>query len=232
GKKGFEILSAPDISAAFGGGGSWLIDPNNILIVAGGGNTNVNDTAPFVTGDDGASLGVDLILTALTMADSANVTITTGSGGGNAEDGDISLFTNIDYNGIGTGDSLTLIAPAGVNANGDATVGDITIRPNTEIHDSAGTDDNLSINLFASGDVLLNSNVTLETNGGNFTVGFVDQNTPTNNIIPTSFTNNGTISTAGRTGVSGKTEATDGGDININSSGSMSAGSLGANGGV
>ncbi|MCP4996893.1 MAG: filamentous hemagglutinin N-terminal domain-containing protein, partial [Gammaproteobacteria bacterium] len=110
GKKGLEILSAPDISAVFGGGGSWLIDPNNITILAGNGNTNVNNTDPFVTSEDGASLGVGLILTAL-MANNADVMITTASAGSNTEDGDITLLTNIDYNGIGTGDSLTLIAP-------------------------------------------------------------------------------------------------------------------------
>ncbi len=218
GKKGFQILSAPDVSAEHGTGGSWLIDPNNITIVGGNGFTNIFQsdspsppTNPFTTTDDGAVLGVDLIIDAL-MGNEVDVTITTAnadadnsSSGVGTENGNITLATNLDFDGIGTGDSLTFNA-----------IGGISINFNQRIEDGTGTDDSLNLNLYASGAVSIGGSAQVATNGGSLTVGYIDQNNSANNIIPSSFTNSGTINTSGLAG----------GDITISTSGDASLGSL------
>ena len=101
GLAGFAIAQAPDVGArsASGTGGEWLIDPYNLTIVAGGGNTNINAGNPFAATGDTASLGVDLITGALVGGNT--VTVSTGAGGG--QNGDITLDTTLDYDGTGAG---------------------------------------------------------------------------------------------------------------------------------
>lgn len=201
GKRDFEILKTPDLSASSGEGGLWLIDPNNIDIVGGNVNTNINNTNPFVSTDDDAVLGVDLIEAAL-LTSNADVTITTASAGANSQDGDITFDADLNYDGIGTGNTLSLNA-----------AGDILFFSNRKIEDTdTGTADSLSLNLFAAGSVTLNPGVVIETNGGNFTVGDTS-----NNFIPTSFTNSGTINTSSDDG---------GGNIAITSSGNVTLGAM------
>ncbi|MGN6706805.1 MAG: two-partner secretion domain-containing protein, partial [Rhodanobacter sp.] len=143
------ITGTPQVFArsADGLGGNWLIDPNNITIVAGNGNTKINAANPFVSTNDGASLGVDLITAALTGG--ANVTVTTGTAGANTEAGDITLNADLDYNGKGT-NSLTFDA-----AN------DIVI--NNKIFDSVLGGDVLNLSLLAGGNISLNNDISLGT---------------------------------------------------------------------
>jgi filamentous hemagglutinin family protein len=115
GRQNLEITTTPEITALLGNGGEWLIDPNNIEIVAGAGNTNINPADPFVSTNDTAQLGVDLILAALTGG--SNVTLTTGTGGTNAEAGDITLSTPLDFNGRGLNNTLTLEAAGAIIIN-------------------------------------------------------------------------------------------------------------------
>ncbi|HTM28469.1 MAG TPA: hypothetical protein VL097_03835, partial [Rhodanobacter sp.] len=137
------ITSTPQAGArkAGGLGGEWLIDPSNITIVANG-NTGINAGNPFVSTNDGAQLGVDLIIQALTSGTS--VTITTGSG---SEAGDITLNADLDYNGTGT-KALTLDA-----AN--------NIVLNNRIFDSTPGSDVLNLSLLAGNSISLNSDITL-----------------------------------------------------------------------
>ncbi len=140
----FEIGSPPDVAAVNGVAGDWLIDPtgNDLNIVAGGGNTNINAANPFATTSDAASLGWNLISAALIAGTS--VTVTTTNSGTNSQNGDINVNTDLDYNGIGTGKNLTLNA-----------IGDIVF--NNRIFDSSGTDDILNLNLFAGGGITLDA---------------------------------------------------------------------------
>src|SRR5690606_12824525 len=62
---GLEVGSAPDVSAAQGQGGKWLIDPYNITVVEGSVRTNINNDSPFASTGDSAELGIDLIDAAL-----------------------------------------------------------------------------------------------------------------------------------------------------------------------
>jgi filamentous hemagglutinin family protein len=158
GQQNLEITTTPDVSASAGLAGEWLIDPNNIEIVAGGGNTNINPTNPFESTNDGAQLGVNLIVAALTGG--ANVTVTTGTGGTNAEDGNITLSTALDFNGTGN-NTLTLNASNNININAN-------------IRDSSPGGDVLNLVFNAdfdntNGGVLNIINATINTGGGDIT---------------------------------------------------------------
>ena len=85
----FVIASTPDVTAPNGDGGEWLIDPNDIEIVPGGGNVNVGGSNPFASTDDGARIGIDLIVAALSGGQT--VTVRTTGSGGNSQGGYITL---------------------------------------------------------------------------------------------------------------------------------------------
>jgi filamentous hemagglutinin family protein len=168
GGKYFEIGQVPDVIAVNGTAGHWLIDPvgNDLSIVAGGGNTNINSANPFATTNDVASVGWNLIRAALIAG--ASVTVTTTASGTMSESGNINVLTDLDYNGIGTGKTLTLTA-----------LGDITFS--NKIFDSVGTDDILNLNLNSGGAIafnasgnVINGNLvasTFDGVGGTFTIG-------------------------------------------------------------
>ncbi len=152
----FEILNAADVSAPNGNGGEWLIDPGNIGIVSGSGSFSIGNTNPFISSGN-ASLGVNLIVGALTGG--ANVTVQTGLTGSGA--GNISLLTTLDYNGTGS-NRLTFRA-----------INDITLFQSIlDTNTSSSSIDSLRISLLAdtdlsgSGDVIVGSGVTVNTEGG------------------------------------------------------------------
>jgi len=161
GKQDLEVTRTPDVTAPAGDGGLWLVDPNDITIVAGAGNVNINDADPFVSSNDGATLGVDLIVNALTGG--ASVSVTTGTGGTDAEDGDILLDAPLDYDGTGN-NSLSLIAHDDVFIN-------------NSISDSSGaTADLLNITLQAdsddsgTGNLVFNAGGSVASGGGDITM--------------------------------------------------------------
>ena len=137
-----QVTRAPDISAPQGKAGTWLIDPNDIEIVAAAGNVNATASDPFTTSDDTAQIGVDLITAAMTGG--ATINITTGTGGVNSQAGNITLSAPLDFNGKGS-NTLNL------NAAHD-------IILNASIRDSiAGGDGlNLNLNAGAAGTIFLN----------------------------------------------------------------------------
>jgi len=216
GLDGFEILDAPNLTAVSGEGGEWLIDPHNIQIISGGGNTNINSDSPFVSTADGASLDVGLIVTALSTG--TDVSITTADDASSIQDGNILFNTDMDYTGTGNS-TLTL------NAENN-----ITFSPNIAIGGSNNAGESLTINLYAKGVVTINGLAQINTQGGDFTVGDT-----TNNILPTDFTNHGIINTSGGivnitssgdiTLSSGSSMVSDGGGVLLNTSGLISAAS-------
>ena len=177
------LAAAPDARARVAGGqaGMWLIDPNNLLVVAGAGNTNINAADPFATTNDTASLGVDLIVTALGAGTA--VSISTATGGTNLQNGDITFDTNVvlNYAGAGTA-SLTLNAHndiifstgSGITATGAGAL-NVTLNANS---DAAG-----------GGNVSFLGTNAFTTNLGNFVVGA--------NVVDTSFTGTVSITTGG-----------------------------------
>lgn len=153
GKINLHITTTPDVSSTSGKGGEWLLDPRNVRIVGGLVNNNINALSPFnPTGDD-AELGVGLIYTALALGD---VTINTNTGGTQA--GNITLDVNLDYNGIATGNTLTLNAENDIILNADILDSDIFISPS----------DNINVTLNAAGNITGAAQV-IETRGGDIT---------------------------------------------------------------
>jgi hypothetical protein len=112
----FEISTAPDVSAISGKGGEWLIDPYNIEIVTGSGNTNINNTNPFESSGNNSQLGVELIRMAL-MGGGNSVTIQTGNGG--EQTGNITLNAELDFDQTGFNNTLIFNAHASIVINSD-----------------------------------------------------------------------------------------------------------------
>ena len=143
GLESFAIRRTPDTTAPAGKGGHWLIDPHDIEIVAGSGNTNIPAADPFTSTGDSARLGIDLLIAALSGGQS--VTVQTAAGG--SQDGDITLSTALDVEDTTGTNTLTLDAHR-----------DIII--NAPITDTAGGAV-LNLVLDAGEDVLIDRDVTL-----------------------------------------------------------------------
>ncbi|MCP4996128.1 MAG: hypothetical protein GY934_20465, partial [Gammaproteobacteria bacterium] len=205
GKENLLYTGSTDRSAANGASGALLLDPQDITIQTTGADDDELNTDQTINFGD--SPGTDFTISASKIA---------------AEllNGDVLMEASRDI----TFANATLDYGAATNSLTLSAGRDISFSVSSGIEDASNAGGTLNLNLFASGSISLDGSI--ETNGGNFTVGGAGGNTPT------TFTNNGTISTTGRTGVSGTTNATDGGDTDITSSGSMSAGSLEANGGT
>lgn len=226
GKQFLDVSGTPDISATSGVGGTWLIDPNDITIVAGGGNTNINGTNPFNTSADGASLGVNLITAALA---SGNVSISTGTAGANAGNGDITLSTNLNYTGVG-GRTLTLNAHRNINVNGS-----ITSTNALNINLQADSDANLTGNIVsnasgsmstAGGSITLNgvgvtTGAGLTTSGGDITVNAKSGGAALNAAVNTGVGNIGVTTISGGNVTLGSTINTTSGSLTVNSAGSI-----------
>ncbi|MGB0371423.1 MAG: beta strand repeat-containing protein, partial [Opitutales bacterium] len=152
--------SVADVGSESGIGGEWLIDPYNIIINDNGVDDFGDTDSPFddPTGDD-AELDVDTIVAALAAGNGVTVTIETNGAG--SQDGDITIAANMDYNGIGTGDTLWLKAHDSIFHN-----------TTVEITDSSGGDDTLNLVYHTDsdddgfGNVEFGANSVIETNGG------------------------------------------------------------------
>lgn len=149
GLQSLDITQTPDTSAPFGEGGTWLIDPYNVEIVAAAPHSNINTTNPFSPTGDSARLLVGLLIDAL--KNSSNVEIITGTGG--TQQGDITLSTDLDFNGIGNS-SLTLNAEGGIFINRPILDSDLT------------TPDSLNLN-FQGQSRSVTVNAPISTQGGN-----------------------------------------------------------------
>jgi filamentous hemagglutinin family protein len=152
GKQYIEILNTPDA----GVGGTWLIDPHNLGIIAGGGSAGITTTAgpTFTSTSDAALLGVDLINAALN-ADSS-VIVQTGDGG--AEAGDLTMAAGVNIlKSAGGAASLTM------NAHNDMVLNDITSTSGVlTLALNADSDGS------GAGSITLNGN--LASNGGDITM--------------------------------------------------------------
>jgi filamentous hemagglutinin family protein len=172
GKKFFEISKTPDIGASNGPGGEWLIDPFNIQIVADSGFFNINNTSPFVSDGNSASLGVGLISAGLAQGD---VTIITGSAG--SEAGNITWDEPLDYSGSTNNSVLKIDAIGSIFFNqsifgSNPTGGDVL-----KLEALAGNSININADLttfgamiFKAPTVLLNSGSNLNANNNPVTV--------------------------------------------------------------
>ncbi|WP_444993987.1 hypothetical protein [Aliikangiella sp. IMCC44359] len=218
GLKGFLINTVPDVSAANGLGGEWLIDPYNIIIASSCSALCIPDDGdPFSSTDSLSVLAVGLIRDALL---SGNVTITTGNiGSAGTEDGNITWGTNeaanLNFDGVNN-NTLTLNA-----ANNITFVKGNIVDSNTTTHNTlnlvlnAGYNGTTGGNSVNDGGGAINLGTTsIALNGGSFTA-------TANSFSST----NATINTTG-------SENQNGGAININATtGDINVGVLTANGG-
>ncbi|MBW4679474.1 MAG: CHAT domain-containing protein [Microcoleus vaginatus WJT46-NPBG5] len=207
-----DITTTPNIAAPAGLGGTWLIDPNNIEIVAdGSGNSNITPTsagAPpntFTTTSNTARIEIGLIYNALLSGD---VTVSTGTAELSIlQQGNITLSTPLDYNGIDTEKTLTL------NAHNNIFI-------NQQISDSIPDGDSLNLVLNANSDNSgfgrIQINAPIITGGGNLTMNGRGDNFAGITI------NNPIITEGGSINLTGTSNSREG--ILINSSVSLSSG--------
>ena len=145
-----DVTNAPDVAAPNGLGGTWLIDPRNITIVAGAADTSIGFgdvpiSSPFNAIADDATLAVGDILAALSGG--ANVIVSTESTG--SQEGNITLAAALDFNGKGT-NTLTFNAANNININ-------------ATIFDSDSLTNNDSLNLFLNAGNNVNVNSAIAT---------------------------------------------------------------------
>ena len=158
-----DVRTTPDLTAANGAGGLWLLDPANIRIVAGFAATNVNTMNPFDVGPlvTDAELGVELIR--LALLEGGNVEVrTTGNTPG---DGNITLEVPLDYDNTGDS-SLSLIAAGEIQILANIVDRNEIAIPIGGIPTLAPSPDNLDLTLQANGQITVADNVLIDTNTG------------------------------------------------------------------
>ena len=234
GLKGFEIWNTPDITAAVGTGGTWLIDPYDIEIV----NENQTDdnfsapnTSPFTSSaTQGPKLSVTSVRNAL--VNGSTVIVQTGGSASDADAsdtdlGNITLTGALNFNFSGNA-TLRLLAHNNINLNNniERANDDVTGTLNLELianKDNRGGTNGNTLDGANGGNISIANGVTIATNGGYFYAGKSAQEDVnsrlgsdyTNKVF--NFTSLGTISTYGNLG---------GGDIVINATNNVGLGAL------
>ncbi len=229
GLESFNITTAPDVSAISGRGGEWLIDPFDIEIVAGSGNSNINPTNPFSSIGNSSQLGVDLLRNAL-RGGNKTVTVQTGSGG--VEFGSISLNAQLDFDGTGLDNTLIFNAQGGIVINSD-------IKDSNPGSDSLNLQFNTDIDNNGNGRLMF-FNTLIETGGGTINGRGIAGNVSSAISIENSTINSGggdiTLTGTGRdsgtTGISifDSSIASMGGDIRLTGTGGNNTSNSGGDG--
>lgn len=141
--KRFLDVSGIRVSASGETAGTWLLDPYNIEIVAGGGTVNNGGAPAFTPGGDDSQIGADLITGQLDAGTS--VSISTGLGGSpGTQVGDITVSSPI-VKTANNAASLSLTANNNINVNANITL------PN-----ASAPGETASVTLNAGGDVTVN----------------------------------------------------------------------------
>lgn len=181
GKKGFEVFNTPDISAANGEGGHWLIDPYDISIKLFGSDVSDEEDDIYTSNTSGSGIKNSTIESALNNG--ATVTIQTG---GATDDGvgEGNINVNAAINFTGTGNStLNLIAHNSIFINQNITAGkspdrslNIHLQANRSGYTSSPAagfvngDDQIDT-IDVAGTIFLADGVTIETGGADFKIG-------------------------------------------------------------
>ncbi|MGH8430042.1 MAG: hypothetical protein ACREUF_06535, partial [Solimonas sp.] len=120
GKRVLQALGSVEVSAPNGNGGLWLLDPNNITIMANAGvnlNITVSGTTDFTSNTDVAVLDTGNLSAALTG--DATVRVITGDGAPSTQNGDITVQNTTTAAGNAT---LELHAQGDINFGLGATI--------------------------------------------------------------------------------------------------------------
>lgn len=170
---GLQMLDADgqvDASAPQGAAGLWLLDPNNLNIIALGINSNISSstsggTTTIGTTNNSARVKGSTIQAALNGG--TNVVIQTGTAGTNSQDGNITVDAGVNILKSSGGDAtLTLKAHNSILFEGNI-LGSITIR-------STSNKLNLVLNADSDGSgagAIKINRTTFTTNGGSITLG-------------------------------------------------------------
>jgi filamentous hemagglutinin family protein len=174
-------------SALNGKGGAWLLDPNNVTIQAGA-DTNVTASPNFTSTNDNAIVTPASIQTALNAG--TNVVVTTGTGGTNAQLGDITVAAALTWT---TANSLTLNAAHDVIVNFPITATTVPAAlTGSAIVLTAGNDVKINAAMTASSN---NSAIRL-TAGNDIIAGFAITASAVDTVINMSAGNNVTSTSA------------------------------------
>jgi filamentous hemagglutinin family protein len=175
--RGFlDVTNAPDVAAPNGLGGTWLIDPRNITIVADANGPTRGFDFPFIATADDAVLTVGTLLAAMTGR--SNVVVSTGSTG--TQEGNITLSTPLNFNGRGR-NTLSLEAANDININvsiGDSVSGNDalnllrvragnTVNFNNDVVIGSGNGEIVDI---SANNISLNGNTSIITRGGSISL--------------------------------------------------------------
>lgn len=172
GKRGFEVQHSPDISAAKGSSGHWLIDPYNLTISSFRDSPefqNPDEVPPFVSASTTSNLRVETLETALNNG--GTVTIKTGDGEGDegGQRGNITISSSISIN---PDDDVTLNLIAH---------NDIIIGANVQTFGSSSLNLHLNANVSTTegseGSISFTGTPTINTNGGDFKIGHINDDT-------------------------------------------------------
>jgi filamentous hemagglutinin family protein len=156
-----ELGDAPLV----GSGGTWLIDPYDITIVAGNGVVNNTGTPVFTPTGDSSQIGANLISTQLNGGTSV-VVDTGGLGSPGAQPGDITVNAQI---GKSTGTppaQLTLNAARDLNVNAPILIGsggDLAINAGGNMTVNSVSVSSVSQNVTVGGQLQVRANAPLST---------------------------------------------------------------------
>ena len=116
GKQQLAVSRAPDASALYGKGGTWLLDPNNLTVNATGPDFNISGfSGNYFTTGDSAVIAASTITTALDAGTS--VTLATSAGGSQAGDITIEAPITTTAGSKAEGAQLMLYAHNNINLN-------------------------------------------------------------------------------------------------------------------
>lgn len=154
--RGFlEVTPGPDVSAALGNPGLWLLDPFDIEIRDNGGNSvNLPAESPFTATGSISVLDVGLLSEALS---NGSVVVSTGNGG--TDSGHITLLDPLTY-AASPGATLELLAAGNISIN--AAIAPTATATPLNLQLLADTD--------RQGNGVVTINDVINTAGGNLTV--------------------------------------------------------------
>lgn len=169
----FDISNVPNVAAPYGKGGTWLIDPFDIEIISGGSSSGIDQSGnDFTATSNDATLGVDLIISALLNGD---VIVSTGTGG--SQTGNITLDAVLAYTTT-VANTLTLSAAGSIVLNQPIQPANSNATTNVVLNADTNND--------GTGEVQINN--TLQTNGGTLTISAQDLDLGINGLINTTST--------------------------------------------
>lgn len=216
GKVALDVQRGPDVRAPAGRSGTWLLDPNDIEIVAGGElDPNLNSGAPFFAPlGDSSRIGVDLINAQLNFG--SNVVLTTTSRGTEAgtQQGNITISAPIVKTAASVPDGIFI----GTTSLTLQAHNNIVITPAGSI---TSTGDPLTVSLIANSDFTGGGGITLggavTTRGGSFSANGTDAilvNASINTLTALG-TSGGSVQLSASTGAVGVASAINGGFVSV-----------------